>query len=58
VRTIRVSLYCDEIKEVPFVSFDGAVEYWVYLGMLIVAEHRKDELLKSLLNKRCGNPNH
>lgn len=58
MRTIRVGLYCDEIKEAPFVSLDGSADNWVYLGLLIVPEQDKASLVKSLLNARCGNLDH
>lgn len=50
-----VNVYCDEVRPVPLET-DGQNEEWAYIGVLIVAVEFQDDLLRALLNSRCGNP--
>jgi hypothetical protein len=56
--TIRLYLYCDEVLKASLEEdlVGGEVEYWDYLGLLIVPEERHKHLLYHLLNARCLNP--
>jgi len=53
---IELNIYCDEIKEetIKYMHVDN--EKWIYIGILIVPVDKEEQLIRSLLNKRCGNP--
>lgn len=55
-KTIRLCIYCDEIKESVLKSPYGGSEKWVYLGFLLLPVPHRDQLLRALLNARCGHP--
>jgi hypothetical protein len=53
--TIRLNLYCDEIKETTINDSNGANQHWAYIGFLIVPTNLEDQLITNLCNLRCGN---
>ena len=55
VNAIQLSVYCDEIKESVLTNPYGDNEKWVYLGFLLVPIKQKNQLLRALLDARCGN---
>lgn len=56
MRRMKLSLYCDEIKEEKIRNTYLKDEKWSYIGILVVPEQTENEILQNLLNKRCGNP--
>ena len=56
VSSVRLSLYCDEIKEVHIRDPVFGNEKWAYIGVLIVQASAEQELIARLLERRCGNP--
>jgi hypothetical protein len=54
--SVRLSLYCDEIKEVHIRDPLFGNEKWAYIGVLIVPAGDQRELVCRLLDRRCGNP--
>lgn len=54
MREIKVSLYCDEIKECHLkLPFTETNEKWTYIGILIVPEDISSKLYSDLTNMRC-----
>lgn len=53
--SIKLNLYCDEIKETNFQNNLRGNEQWAYLGFLIVPTDDEEKLVSHLLQKRCGN---
>jgi hypothetical protein len=51
-----LNVYCDEIKESVLTNPYGDNEKWVYLGFFLVPIQHKSQLLRALLDARCGNP--
>lgn len=54
--TIKVNIYCDEVKETTIEHSYCENEKWIYMGLLIVPVHIEGILIQTLLNKRCGHP--
>ncbi len=51
---IILNLYCDEIKECPFIiPHSNTSEKWTYIGILIVPKHISEQLYSDLMNLRC-----
>ena len=56
-KTIRLNLYCDEIKKIAYEKKEGhdkeshKNENWTYAGVLIVPTEKEDKLIKDLKEK-------
>lgn len=55
-KTIKVNLYCDEIKDTSIVDSGSNYQHWIYMGLLIVPTSLENQLVKILCDYRCGNP--
>jgi hypothetical protein len=54
--SIELNIYCDEIKEETIKHTFEDNEKWIYIGILIVPVDKEEKLIRTLLNRRCGNP--
>lgn len=47
-KKVNLFIYCDEVKQ----GINSLGERWMYLGILIVPENKKEHALQKLMNAR------